>query len=278
MTETWWLAEQARAAIEGRGGLDVAAWMNPAGSHEVLSSDRQSAAVRIDGDPPLLVKWRAPIRGRRRRTFLRPSRERREALAMRAAIGHGLPCPEPLAVGERRHLGVLQGAVLIRPFDEAARTAEAAATQDPAMLVTVARALRTWHDAGFRHGDCYPKNILVGGRETEPRPIGCPYARWGTSGPVLDAARKKDLGQFVVGIPPQLDPEDGVLALRAYVEGPGMPSAEALYEQLRPVIEKIMVKKARRIATRAQREPGGPPKPVPLAAQRPPARVVRRAL
>ncbi len=275
MKETWWLADEARAAIEARG-LDVAAWMHAEGA--VLSSDRQSAAIHINAQPPLLVKWRAPIPGRRRRAFLRPSRERREAFAMLAATRRGLPCPEPWAVGERRRFGVLQGAVYIRRFDTEAQTAENACLEDASTLVDAARALRAWHDLGFRHGDCYPKNILVGGGGVDPRPIGCPYARWITSGAVIDRARKKDIAQFLVGIPPSLDPEDGARALNAYVEDPGLPSAEALHAQVQPLIEGIMRKKAHRIATRPQREPDGPPKPVPLPPTAGAVRVVTMRL
>ena len=85
MSETWWIAPDVRAALASRAALDIAAWMQPADKRVVLSTDRQSAAVRWDGNEPLLVKWRAPLETRRRRTWMRPSRERREARALRRA-------------------------------------------------------------------------------------------------------------------------------------------------------------------------------------------------
>lgn len=269
MAERWWVEEEHRAALAARAPLDVAAWMQPGADRVVLSSDRQSAAVRWDGDVPLLVKWRAPIPGRKAKTWLRPSRERREADAMRAARALGIPCPTAWAVGERRRLGTLEGSVMIRPFDVEARTVEEAIAIDPQVHVMAAEALRGWHDLGFRHGDCYPKNVLVGGSEAAPRPIGCPKARFVAAGPALDEARLRDLAQWAVGSAGASVLGDPFAFLAVYAEageGAGdLPDYEALIEALTPFYETILEKKAERLRTRPDREPDGPPPPTPLA-------------
>ena len=264
MAERWWIEEEHRGALAGRAPLEVAAWMQPGDGRTVLSSDRQSAAVRWDGEAPLLVKWRAPIPGRRAKTWLRPSRERAEAEAMRRAEALGIPAPRAWAVGELRAVGVLRGAVLIRPFDAAARTVEEALPTDPQMHVLAAQALRRWHDLGFRHGDCYPKNVLVGGEAEAPRPIGCPKARFVAPGPAMDEARCKDLAQWAVGTASATVLGDPFAFLAIYGDAPGLPPYEALHDAINPHYERILERKAERLRTRPEREPGGPPAPVPL--------------
>ncbi len=266
MAERWWVAEEQRAALEARAPLDVAAWMQPGDSRTQLSSDRQSAAVLWAGSPPLLVKWRAPIAGRRAKTLLRPSRERAERDAFAALCDHGIPAPEVWAVGERRStFGILEGSVLIRPFDAEAQTVEQAAVEDPQVWVAAAEALRRWHDAGFRHGDCYPKNVLVGGEADEPRPIGCPKGRFVAAGTALDEARCKDLAQWAAGSAGASALGDPFAFLAFYGEAPGLPDYDELIAAIEPAYEKILERKAERIRTRPEREPEGPPQPVPLA-------------
>jgi len=254
VNETWWLADGVREWLQPQAPFDVAAWMTLAGEGSLLSSDRQSAAVRVDGDSTLLVKWRRPRRGRRLRTWRRASRERKEAAAALFAKELGIATPQPLAVGERRHGGVLQGAVLIRPFEPGRRDGREVAKEDPSVIDTIAKALRTWHDMGFRHGDCYPKNVLVDVGGANPVPIGFPYAHFELADEVIDQARAKDLAQFAAGCKElALDPF-------AFLVAYGLPARA----QAEPIYKQIMRRKAQRIATRPQREPDGPPAPVPL--------------
>lgn len=265
MKETWWVTPDPRAALDRVAPLDVSAWMEVAAVGRRLSSDRQSAAARLDTEPPLLVKWRRPLPGHWRRTILRPSRERREARAMLRARARGIPCPAPWAVGERRHLGALAGAVLVRPFDPDARTGAEALAEDAGALSALVGALRRWHDLGLRHGDCYPKNVLVGGSEDEPRPIGCPAARFLRAGPRLDRARLKDLGQWAAGLATEHEAEDPLAFLEDYACVPGVPGRGPLAAAVQPFLARVMARKARRLATRPAREPDGPPLPVPLS-------------
>ncbi|MDJ0520541.1 MAG: lipopolysaccharide kinase InaA family protein [Planctomycetota bacterium] len=275
MSETWWIAPDARQRLERHAPLDVAAWMQHGDDRVVLSTDRQSAAVRWQGDESLLVKWRATLPGRRRRTWMRASRERKEARALRRAATLGIATPQVLGVAERRERGFLLGSVVVRPYDEQAESAADAARRDPNLVLLLAGALRGWHDAGFRHGDCYPKNMLVGGAAGEPRPIGCPMATFVRAGPQLDRARLKDLGQFTAGCA-ALEPwGDPFTFLMAYGEEPGLPPYDELMEAVTPFYERVMERKAERERTRPEREPDGPPQPKPLGVGGPPKVRVR---
>jgi len=265
MNERWWVADEQRDAPSLRDRLRVAAWMQPGDDRHVLSSDRQSAAVLHGGDTPLLVKWRRPLPDRVRRTFLRASRERLEARASLHALARGIPVPAPWAVGELRGRGVLLGAAFIRAYDAEAQSGADAAAEDAALPAALGAALRNWHERGFRHGDCYLKNFLVGGAAGSPRPIGFPGACFVAPGPRLDRRRLKDLAQFAAGcveLGPEVDPF-GFLADYAAAEA-GLPAPDALQARVRPIFERILERKAERIATRPQREPDGPPAPLPL--------------
>lgn len=265
MNERWWLrAEGSELPGELRDDR-VCDWMQPGAGRQVLSSDRQSAAVRFDLQPPLLVKWRRPLSRRTRRTFLRASRERREARVALAAAKRGIDTPAPWAVGELRGRGLLLGSVLVRRFDPSAETAAERARQDPSILREVAIALRDWHDRGFRHGDCYPKNVLVGGNAVRPRPIGFPAGGFVRAGAVVDRARLKDLAQFAAGCQALAPDEDPFAFLEPYADcADGLPAVAQLRQEATPAFERVMARKAERVATQAEREPDGPPPPLPL--------------
>lgn len=270
MIEHWWLSPEVRGPLEDRAPLDVAAWMHAAADAQVLSSDRSSVTVRVPGTPPLLVKWRRPRKGRGRRTFLRPSRERREARAYLRMGIRGIRAPFPWGVGERRRAGVLVGAVLVRRFREDFVDAAQLGTRTGDTLVELGSALRRWHDAGFRHGDCYPKNILLPEAGGAPLVIGCPAARFLRPGVRIDPWRKKDLAQWAAGVH-ALQPDDDPFAfLESYAAAPDMPLPASLRDMLRPYFEKILAKKAKRRRTQAAREAEGPLVPTPLPERGPP--------
>ncbi len=195
--------------------------------------------------------------------------------ATRGWLGWRVCAPAPLAVGERRRAGVLVGSVYVRPFDEEARNAADAAREAPGCALEAARALRQWHDAGLRHGDCYPKNILVDVRD-RAQLIGCPKARFVRRGPRVDRARLKDLAQFAIGFGAlDLWPEP-FLFLATYGETPGLPPHDTLVQRIRPIRDRILARKAARRRTQPDREPGGPPQPVPLnASTRSPRPILR---
>jgi hypothetical protein len=263
MKERWWVAEEHLEALEAH--LRVSTWMQPGPERELLSSDRQSAAVRVEGSPALFVKWRRPRHGKARRTFLRASRERLEARAARRLDRLGIPTPQPWAVGELRERGALRGAVLVRAFTEDYVTAREQAAAEPASLERCAAALAGWHESGFRHGDCYPKNMLVLSEEAV-QPIGYPKASFASGGPRWDKARRKDLGQFAAGfLELGLDPFAWVAAYVAALEETS--DTGTVEARARAAFERVMERKRARLASQAAREPEGPPPPEPLAPE-----------
>lgn len=252
MSESWWLAADARGRLERHAPLDVAAWMHAASTGSVLSSDRNAMVVRMEGDPPLLVKWRRPRRGRRRRTWLRASRERKEASATLALRKFGVDALRPFAIGERRIAGLLVGAVSVRPYARDACDLREAGRADPALLIDAGRTLRAWHDLGFRHGDLYPKNVLRLGAG-DLIPIGYPAARFRLAGTTLDPRRLRDLAQWAAGIW-ELHPDIDVQAfLGPYAEQPGVGEPDHLRHLVCPPYERIREKKRVRAETRAAR-------------------------
>jgi hypothetical protein len=162
---------------------------------------------------------------------------------------------------------VLIGSVSVRAFEESAMPLDEAGRYEPGRLVEAAVALRRWHDLGFRHGDCYPKNVLVGGEDGVPRPIGCPKARLVSPGPTLDDARLRDLAQFAAGCSALQPWSDPFAFLAAYLEEPGLAGYDALSAKAMPVYERILERKRERERTRPQREPHGPPPPTPLSPE-----------
>ena len=267
MNEHWWVDDRHSAQLEAVAPLRVAAWIEAARRGQVLSSDRQSIAARLV-DAGLLVKWRHTLPARRRKTLGRPSRERREAQGALCARALGIPGPRPWAVGEVRGQGLLLASVLIRPFDPQARSAADVLAADKTASVPLARQLRRWHATGWRHGDCYPKNLLLLSDQKTFAPIGYPSARFYDAGHE-DAACAKDIAQLCVGVQ-ALQSVSVDEVFDAYA--PDALPHSGLRELVDKRIEVIRARKAERERTRPGREPGGPPTPSPFAAK--PAKVV----
>ena len=146
-----------------------------------------------------------------------------------------------------------------------AQNAGEVARARPEVIDVCAAALAAWHEHGFRHGDCYLKNILLDETGAHASPIGFPKARFVRPGATLDRARRKDLAQFAAGISEMDAGVDPFGFLPAYVKAAeGLPPAESLAARVRPAFERIMARKRDRIASRPKREPDGPPAPKPL--------------
>jgi len=199
VSECWWLGEEGEALLASlglAGGTELAA---AAARGRVVSTGRQAAAVVLCGEPPLLVKWRRSRPGKRWRTFLRPSPERLEARVALRAAALGIAMPIPLAVVETRRCGMLEGAVLVRRYLPDGRTAAEAfrdVTWREAFHIA-ARALKEWHGLGFRHGDCWPRNLLLA---RESVPIGCSRARFVRGGERRDRRRIDDCARLLLGL------------------------------------------------------------------------------
>jgi len=216
--ERIWADAAGRVLLEDLGCRDGADLIGLAREGALLGTGRQSFVVRLDRPRPLLLKVRRTLPGFRWRTLLRPSRERREARAFVAARARGIGVPLPLLVGERRRGLLLESAVLLRPWAEGYRTAREvlAAPGGGARLGEIAAALRDWHDRGFRHGDCWPKNLLLAEGGAPPLPIGFGAARFRSPGPGADAARIGDLARFAAGLAEALPEADPLAFLDVY--------------------------------------------------------------
>jgi tRNA A-37 threonylcarbamoyl transferase component Bud32 len=261
--ETWRWEEGGEAVLAPRGLAAIDAIVAAAATGRVLSSDRQSAAVLLPGEPPLLVKWRHTLPARRWRTFLRASRERKEADAARRARGLGIPAHMTLAVGERRSAGFLVASVLVRRFVPDA----VPLSERPDEAPRAARELRRWHDLGFRHGDAWPKNLLLPAGEGEPFPVGFPLARFVRPGARLDRARRRDLARLAAGL--SLLERAPFSFLAAYLEAPGLPGPVEVERAVTPIVEEVLDRKRRRRVAEASRPIHGP---LPLPPFNPPRR------
>lgn len=255
MNERWWIDARHREKLEAVAPCRIAAWVEAAQQAEILSSDRQSVAARLPR-AGLFVKWRHTSPARRRKTWGRASRERREAQSALCARALGIPGPRPCAVAEVRARGVLVAAVLIRPFDLRAQRADEVLAADETASQALAQQLRQWHATGWRHGDCYPKNVLLLEDRATFAPIGYPSAQFAKVDR-LDAARVKDLAQLCVGV--QALGETTIdEVVQAYAPGDETPGIQHLVQRR---IETIQARKQERERTRPQREPEGPSKP-----------------
>ncbi len=271
--------------MAAEGLRSVSGWMERGRAGRLVSSDRDAAAVRLDAAAgPLLLKWRAPAPPRRWRTWLRPSRERAEARGALAARRVGIAAPAPLLVGERRdRWGRLLGSVLLRPWLEGWRPADEAlaAPGGGALAPRLGEALARWHTAGYRHGDAWPKNLLLDDAAERVLPVGAPQARVVRAGRRLDRRALRDLSRLVaglaglapLGVATDADPGG---ALAAYVEARGLRGdAGGLRRRVEAFLARLLRNRAEDERTRPLREPLGPPAPVPLPPDRDP--VERRA-
>ncbi len=277
MHERAWLGPEAAAALGDHLALSVAGWMVLAASGTTLSTDRDSAAARVEGPTgPLLVKWRRPAGSKAWKSVLRPSRERTEAHGLLLARACGIDVPPPLLILERRGaFGRLLGSALVRPFVPGLAAADAllAAPGGRALLAPLARAVRAWHDAGYRHGDCWPKNILLSENGHRCLPIGAPKARRVAAGSSLDRLRLRDLARLAAGASLLWPTDDPFAFLDAYVAAPGLPQRPRVESAVAPLLARVLAKRAEDVRTRPAREPHGPPLPVPLPLD---TRAVRR--
>jgi len=246
MRELLWHTEEGRRRVEeiaaGEGGLAGAV----ARGH-LVSIGRQAAAV-VAGT--LLVKWRTVRKGRKLRTFLRPSPERKEARALLKAAALGLGCPAPLLVAELRRGPLLVAALAVRPFLEGCSDGAARLLRDD-VSQTMLEALRRWHDAGFRHGDCWPKNVLVSDDGSACVPIGFPRARFVAPGARADRRRVDDLARLAYGIASARAGSDP----RAMVERYGVPG---MWPAVKARIARLRARDA------APKGPSLPPRPLPF--------------
>ena len=215
------------------------------------------------------MKWRAHrCRSAGRKTFgprVEASvSEARAYLRLAAARGEGARCRGRSASGASGDASSW-AACSIRPFHEQLRRRALPKARHGARRSwrRSPRDLRAWHDTGFRHGDCYPKNVLLPDSGAPPLPLGCPAARFVARGTKADRRRRKDLAQWAAGVLEAAPEQSPFAFLEAYCQAPGLDAAR-LQKVVRPHFDRILKQKERRDATREAREGGTPPRPVPL--------------
>jgi tRNA A-37 threonylcarbamoyl transferase component Bud32 len=158
------------ALLLGPGGLRLNEWL-ASGAARVLkrASHRSLYRVVLPGLDVHVKHY--PAGGRRGwlRSLVRPSAARLEYERTRQVADRGVPTVEPLAVGESRGGGAHASWLITRTFEGAVPLdAFLQDTPDgpPAPLrIRLARALgrllARLHDAGLRHHDLHPGNILL---------------------------------------------------------------------------------------------------------------------
>ena len=166
----WWVDGERTARLEALMSEPERVLEGP-GSLARESAGRKRF-YRVEGgerEPALYVKVFALPAAARWRYFLRPSKARRERAVAGAIERRGFPVARPVAVGERRRLGLLErswavtrdlGARDLRVLLEAAREN---GVERRALLERFARLARRLHDAGVDQDDFSPNNFLVRG-------------------------------------------------------------------------------------------------------------------
>jgi tRNA A-37 threonylcarbamoyl transferase component Bud32 len=211
-----------------------------------------------DGDEPALyVKvFRVAAGLARLRSFLRPSKARREAAIARAVAERGLEVARPIAVGEERRAGLLLRSFSVipeRPGSDlrALLLGTPEARERRALVEAFGRLARRLHDAGVDQDDFSPNNFLVGvnGRFALLDFERCrlrrvpPQRRWH----VLAKLQRHDLG---------VSRTDRVRFLRAYLgEQEGRAARAAAWRAIERELRHIRRRDARH-ATRRARKPG----------------------
>lgn len=172
---------------------------------EPVKHNRVRTVVRAPGPEGLLYvkRFRTLRLGDRLLSLLRASPARREWTALLHLARAGVPCPQPVLMGEERRRGLLVGSVLAtRAVDGAdeltgrldALRAHADAAGRQALLQRLAPLARSIFQAGVDHPDLHLGNFLVRGHD-ELFVLDLHSARV-RAGPLGAAARRGRLGKL----------------------------------------------------------------------------------
>ena len=180
---------------------------------EVIKTNSGRTVIRMEvgGDSPrtIVIKrhrvrdWKEALKY----CFVR-SRARAERDMLWRMRGAGIPCPTPIAVGERRQRGVLRGACLVLeyiPSDGSLSNMLAGGVlserERRALVRKLGKIVRAMHDSGLDHRDLHAGNVLVRRNEGgEPNIwfIDCHRAR--TVRRMSLRGRAEGLGSLVAGV------------------------------------------------------------------------------
>ena len=217
---------------------------------------------RLDGggaEPALYVKVFTLPAAARWRYLLRPSKARRERAVARAIEARGFAVARPVAVGERRELGLLERSWAVtrdlgaRDLRELLESVRENGPERRALLERFAVFARRLHDAGVDQDDFSPNNFLVRGNgafvlidferaRLRRGPLG---ARAWTQ---LAKLHRRDFG---------VSRSERLRFLRAYLGSTGAAGRaerRAAWERIWPEFQRIRARDARRAADAAFKE------------------------
>jgi tRNA A-37 threonylcarbamoyl transferase component Bud32 len=165
----WWLREPASSALEALLADPDRVLTGRASVARQRVGRKRFYRLETEGEAPaLFVKvFTVPGGWPRLRSFVRPSKARREARTAAAVRARGFEVAAPLAVGEERCLGTLRRSFSVVPElqgrDLLAWLADPATTRDKrrALLIAFGAFARRLHDAGIDQDDFSPNNFLV---------------------------------------------------------------------------------------------------------------------
>jgi tRNA A-37 threonylcarbamoyl transferase component Bud32 len=193
------LGGEEAAHLFGPDGLRLPEWLACGAARVVKQGPHRTVYHVVLPGLDFHVKH-YPAAGRRAwlRGLVRPSKARAEYDLTLAVANRGVPTFEPLAVGEADHgqgsfllTRTLSGAVPLAEFLDAPPPDWGAALRQ-ALATALAGLLARMHDAGVRHNDLHPGNLLVqrgSGNELRLYLIDLPAVRLG---PPLDWPAARD--------------------------------------------------------------------------------------
>lgn len=199
------------------------AWSRLCGETVSASRTTSTERVRVGGRTIHLKRTRLPLpvalRACLRNTLLGPSRAAREfrmLAAFRDRAGPGA-APAPVALGERRSLGLLRESFLATLTAPGAASLEEAPPSTRAQGEALGRFLGGLRAAGLVHGSLWSRNVLAG-RDGGHLVVDLDRARILVPGETaaLDAAWARDLARLAVSLP-GLRPAVSVAILRAFL-------------------------------------------------------------
>jgi tRNA A-37 threonylcarbamoyl transferase component Bud32 len=183
------------------------------------TTGRVTSRVAVEGGGAVLLKVHRPRRRRERLlSLVRTGRARAEWDAARYLYALGAPVPSPLAVGERRVLGmVVESLFAARFLGDLVPVADGLAAQPTArrarLLERLAVLIRGLHDRGFDHRDLHTGNVLMGPQARSALVLTDLHrSRWGAA--VGPRRRRRAVAQWLHSLRGDLD----AAGRRAWIE------------------------------------------------------------
>jgi tRNA A-37 threonylcarbamoyl transferase component Bud32 len=159
----------------------------------------------------------------RLRARLFPSRARREFQVLTELARRGIPTLDPIACGERDRGPLRLASFLATVHRDEATTLEARLDEAPPrperdeLLARVARAVRSFHEKGFSHGNLFPRNLIVGREPDHPVLVfDAPFGHF-HPGSAPESARAADLACLYRFTSPVVSASERARFLRIYM-------------------------------------------------------------